>query len=185
MRKKTVCTWVCSAVLACSIVPAPALCAAASEGQVKLTPGLEYRLEDEEAVITGGNRYLPEELVIPDTIRGLPVTRIEKDAFYHEETLTSVTLPESLTEIGQSAFMGCSHLISINLPSDVTTIGKEAFSQCTRLIEITLPDKLTEVSDRLFMNCYALEKVVLPEKVTSVGAYAFSGCSRLMELELP
>ena len=74
-------------------------------------------------------------VAIPDTINGLPVTRIGENAFHEKTSLTSVTIPNSVISIGIGAFYGCTSLTSVTIGNSVTSIGY-AFSGCTSLTAV-------------------------------------------------
>ena len=76
--------------------------------------------------------YASGSLTIPATYKGLPVTEIGNRAFRYSE-LTSITIPSTVTTIGDYAFSSCSRLKSISIPSSVTSIGSYAFSHCDYL----------------------------------------------------
>ena len=99
--------------------------------------------------------------------------------------LTSITLPNSLTSIGDWAFSGCSGLTSITIPTGVTSIGGGAFSACSGLTSITLPNSLTSISNAAFNGCSGLTSVTIPNSVTSIGGRAFSSCSGLTSVTIP
>ena len=106
-----------------------------------------------------------------------PVTEISGPLFSdYERYVTEITLPESLTTIGNSAFSDCDGLTSITLPASVTTIGEKAFSDCDGLTSITLPESVTTIGDYAFSECYGLTSITLPESVTTIGNRAFYGC---------
>ena len=87
--------------------------------------------------------------------------------------------------IGASAFSGCTSLTSVTIPDSVTSIGASAFSSCTSLAEITIPGKITSIGDSTFASCSSLTSITIPEGVTSIGSYAFSGCSGLTSVTIP
>ena len=87
--------------------------------------------------------------------------------------LKTVTLPDTLTNIGTGTFNGCASLEKIDLPAGLTEIGREAFNGCESLKEAVIPSGVTEIPDYAFTGCLALEKVELPEGITSIGEYAF------------
>lgn len=87
--------------------------------------------------------------------------------------LENVTLPDTLTSLGNGAFNGCKALEEINLPKGLTEIGREAFNGCESLKEAIIPSGVTKIPDFAFTGCLALEKVELPEGITSIGEYAF------------
>jgi len=77
-------------------------------------------------------------VTIPDTINGLPVASIGDRAFCYCTSLTSVTIPNSVTSIGGDAFEYCWSLTSVTIGSSVRSIGYYAFDSCSSLIEITV-----------------------------------------------
>lgn len=145
---------------------------------------------------------------IPETIDGGKVKTIGANAFADCSSLTSITLPQSLTNIENLAFARCTALQNINIPQDVTNIGVSAFLRCKSLTNITipsgvtsiktsafapctsiksieLPDHLVSIGNSAFTGCYSLESVVIPSGVTSVGEFAFSYCTSLASITLP
>ena len=124
-------------------------------------------------------------VTIPSEIKGKPVKRIGDSAFLGCSSLTSIELPDSVTEIGWDAFEGCSNLTSIELPDSVTEIGWDAFEGCSNLTSIELPDNITEIGWEAFNGCSSLMSIELPDSVTEIGIWAFNGCSSLTSIELP
>ena len=84
--------------------------------------------------------------------------------------------------IGNQAFDGCSSLTSLTLPSSVTSIGSSAFSGCSGLTSLTLPSSVTSIGESAFRGCSSLASLTLPSSVTSIGKSAFSGCSGLTSI---
>ncbi len=106
-------------------------------------------------------------------------------AFEGCSSLTSLTIPSSVTSIGFSAFSGCSGLTSLTIPSSVTSIGSSAFEGCSGLTSLTIPSSVTEISSGAFSGCSGLTSFTIPSSVTSIGSSAFSGCSGLTSLTIP
>ena len=100
-------------------------------------------------------------------------------------TKSGVTIPSSVTSIGESAFSGCSSLKSIIIPSSVTSIGDRAFSDCSSLKAISIPSSVTSIGDSAFEDCSSLESITIPSSVTSIGDWAFSDCSSLETVTIP
>ena len=84
-----------------------------------------------------------------------------------------------------SAFRNCSGLTSVTISDSVTSIGEYTFSGCTGLTSITIPDKVTSIGESAFSVCTGLTSITIPDKVTSIGKSAFYGCNRLESIELP
>ncbi len=116
-----------------------------------------------------------ESVVIEDGI-----TVLGKYTFYKYENLKHVTLPDTLSNIGNNAFMQ-SGIEEIDIPENVTTVGSSAFSGCKSLKKAT-----TSIAVKnMFNNCSALEEVVLREGMTTIGDTAFNGCSALTSVTIP
>ena len=113
-------------------------------------------------------------ITIPDS-----VTSIGVGAFYECSSLTSVTIGNSVTSIGEETFRSCSSLISITIPNSVISIGNQAFLSCKSLTSITIPNSVTSIGDEAFHYCKSLTSVTIPNSVTSIGYAAFYNCSSL------
>ena len=116
-------------------------------------------------------------ITIPDS-----VTSIGDRAFYYCSGLTSITIPDSVTSIGNSAFYICSSLTSVTIPDSVTSIGSSAFYNCNNLTSITIPDSVTSIGNSAFEYCSGLTTITIPGSVTSIGNSAFCGCYKLVEV---
>ena len=113
------------------------------------------------------------------------VTEIGSRAFSGCSSLSSIEIPEGVTEIGEDAFDGCSSLSSIEIPEGVTKIGSSTFSGCRSLSSIEIPEGVTEIGSHAFSGCSSLSSIEIPEEVTEIGWYAFQGCSSLSSIEIP
>ncbi len=113
------------------------------------------------------------------------MTKIEWGTFYGCSSLTSVTIPDSVTSIGSEAFRGCSGLKSVTIPEGVTSIGSSAFSGCSSLTSVTIPEGVTSIDYYAFSGCSGLTNVNIPEGVMSIGHRAFDGCSGLTSVSIP
>ena len=115
------------------------------------------------------------------------VKNIHNLAFKSCSQLQTVTFAEgsALASIGDNAFAGCQKLSSLQLPEGVTEIGRAAFNGCRALREITIPTGVTEIEDFTFGVCASLREIHLPEGLTSIGASAFTGCAALTQIVLP
>lgn len=123
-------------------------------------------------------------VVIPSKINGVPVETIGHTAFRYS-SVTSVTIPDSVTFISDSAFAYCSSLTNISIPNSVTAIGSFAFEGCTKLESITLPSSLLTISEFLFYDCSQLTTIHIPDSVSSIRTYAFYNCGKLETIRIP
>ncbi|MBR4654398.1 MAG: leucine-rich repeat domain-containing protein [Kiritimatiellae bacterium] len=98
-------------------------------------------------------------VVIPSTIGGLPVRKINDAAFITCQKLRSVKIPATVREIGARAFSDCWLLTNVTFAAGVTTIGDSAFSNCTSLVSITFPDTLSRLGAGCFQGCVELKDV--------------------------
>ncbi|MCL4181519.1 MAG: formylglycine-generating enzyme family protein [Verrucomicrobia bacterium] len=137
------------------------------------------------------------DVVIPDTINGLPVTRIREGVFNANELLTSVTIPYSITSIGESALANCTRLTAITVDAlnpvysslDGVLFDKNQTTliQCPggRAETYTIPNGVTSIGEAAFSGCARLTSVTIPNSVTSIGDYAFFGCAGLTSVTIP
>lgn len=88
--------------------------------------------------------------------------RIPASVFAECSSLTSITIPEGVTSIGDSAFQRCSSLTDVVIPEGVAEIGNYAFHFCSSLARMTIPDSVTAISQTAFSGCQELTLVVLP-----------------------
>ena len=103
-------------------------------------------------------------------------------AFFGCTGLTSITIPNSVTSIGNSAFSGCTGLTSITIPNSVAVIGGSAFSDCSGLTSITIPNSVTAIGGYAFLRCNTLTSITIGNSVNSIGGSAFSGCNNLVRI---
>ena len=113
------------------------------------------------------------------------VTSIGDDAMEGCVGLTSITIPNSVTGIGNYAFSACTHLASITIPESVTGIGTNAFYWCSSLNAITIPHSIANIGDNVFSYCFRLASITIPNSVTNIGTQTFQSCSSLTSVTIP
>lgn len=87
-----------------------------------------------------------------------------------------------VTAIGDQAFLGNRKLTNVTLPETITSLGEGAFELCTTLQSIEIPAGVNEIPLCCFARCAALTTVTIPQNVTSIGKMAFFGCIKLKEI---
>jgi hypothetical protein len=160
---------------------------------------LAYTIENGEVTITGSNDPIDDVITIPETIEGYPVTAIEHGAFFRKSTIHSITIPSTITRIGQDAFYFCESLENVYI-SDLSAWCKIEFdgSRATPmyyasnlylnnelLTDVTIPEDITQLADFTFHSCESLTSVTVPKTATEIGYYSLSKCTNLSNITLP
>ena len=109
----------------------------------------------DNCLIEADNRSISGEYTIKDSTRLLA-----NNAFYDCSKLTSITIPNTVTNIGYGVFYRCNVLTSVTIPNGVTNIGSEAFYSCSSITSITIPESVTSIGQDAFEYCSSLTSVV-------------------------
>ena len=102
----------------------------------------------------------------------------------YQGSASTVTIPDSVTKIGEDAFSGNKTLVSVNIPSSVETIGYNAFADCTALEHISIPNGTKVLEDAVFSGCSNLSKVSFGKNVKKLGSGVFAGCTKLQKVSI-
>lgn len=113
------------------------------------------------------------------------VTKIGDEAFFQCKNLTNVLLPDSIKQIGREAFSLCSSLNKVTIPKGVTSIKYKAFYNCENLKSILMQGGITTIGREAFENCYNLTNITLPNSLTEIGYEAFRNCEKLTNVSIP
>ena len=140
----------------------------------------EFTSTTTTCTITGVKDTTLTSITIPDS-----VTSIGDYAFYCCAKLTSIVIPDSVTSIGDHAFAGCSSLTSVDIPDSVTSIGSSAFRECDSLTSVTIGDSVTTIGLYAFSGCTSLTSVTIGSGVTTIGVKAFFNCDSLTSIVIP
>lgn len=126
---------------------------------------------------------------IPTAINGLPVTDIENPMFQagwpSYLSITSLVLPDTVTNIGNGAFYGCANLTNIVLPNGLSAIPYYAFAFCGSLSSISIPQSVQIIGQDAFWNCISLPDITLGTNIAGIAWEAFRGCSSLTSMPIP
>lgn len=110
--------------------------------------------------------------------------KISDGAFWGCSALSSIALPDSVTEIERNAFFETG-LRNIQLPEKLTLIGGGAFCNCKNLKQVQLPPQLKELGEGAFFNCENLAQIQLPSQLNKLGTDAFRNCTSLDKIDIP
>lgn len=133
---------------------------------------------DNQAIASLIDRSITQ-ITIPDEI-----TQIGTGAFLDCASLESVTIPNSVTSIGSQSFQSCKSLKSITMPKNVASIGVSAFAYCTSLASVTIPEGIEQIGQEAFRNCSSLESITIPKSTTNIGYSAFGNCKVLKNVTI-
>ena len=137
----------------------------------------------------------PYDIDIPEKLDGYTVTGLGEDSFstdndrsplyeIHHKKIHSVTIPQSVTSIGDGAFAECEKLDSLTINDAATSIGDWAFDECYVLSSLSLGKNITTIGDYAFYDCRILNNVTIPQSVTSIGDHAFEFCYNMDTLTI-
>ena len=135
---------------------------------------------------------------ITEFIIGDEVTNIPNYLCYGMSNLKSVTIPKSVTSIGEKAFYGCSGLNEVHIKDlskwyginfgDVNAnplyYAHRLFLNGEEIHSLTIPSDVTSIKNYAFIGCSSLTSVTIPDHVTSIGSFAFGSCSGLNEVHI-
>ena len=193
--KKRIVSFILAVLLICTLLPTAAF-AADIVASGTCGDNLTWTLDSEGTLTISGtgamtdysngssvpwyrSRSSIKSVTIPNS-----VTSIGDYAFFNCSSLASVTIPDGVTSIGDHAFEGCSSLASVTIPDSVTSIGGSVFYGCSSLASVTIPNSVTSIGDYAFYYCSSLASVTIPDSVTSIGSSAFYGCSSLESVSI-
>ena len=144
----------------------------------------EYNINNGSVTIT---KYTGSAatLTIPSTIGGYTVKGIGDYAFQNNNTITSLTIPNSVEKIGYRSFENCSKLKTLNLSNKITSVDRYAFRGCSSLESVTIPSGVTVIGEYMFDGCSSIEELTIPGTVTTIGERAFQNCTSIDAITIP
>lgn len=159
-------------LLVCSL-----LGALGASAQTFTVDGINYKVLDTDARTVSVEKNTPSytgEIVIPATVTNDNV----------DYTVTAIT-QSATASTSDGAFANCSGVTSITLPSTITALGNYSFNNCSGLTSLTIPESVTTFGDGVFQNCTGLTSLTLPATAETMGKYMFKTCSKLPSLTIP
>ena len=126
------------------------------------------------------------DITIPTAFGRFPVTDIGDYAFSGCHSLTTLSLGENIKTIGSYAFYDCTQITgSVTIPQSVTSIGNEAFRWCSGIDSLIINNAATSIGEWAFASCFGIKTLSLGEKIKTIGYNAFSDCSGLTNVTIP
>jgi len=122
-----------------------------------------------------------EKVIIPDSFLGKPVTILFDKLFAGHKEISSVSIPDTVTDIGEFVFDGCLNLHRIDLPSGLLYLWGYTFCRCG-IEEIVLPDPVKIIPSYAFKDCKNLRKVICGSGMKKISSWAFGGCEKLSDV---
>lgn len=182
-------------LLVCSL-----LAAVTASAQTFSVDGINYKVLDADAHTVSVEKKTPSytgEIVIPATVSNdnvdYTVTAITQSAtasttdgaFANCSGVTSITLPATITSLGNYSFNSCSGLTSLTVPESVTTFGDGVFQNCTGLVELTLPARAEKMGKNVFKSCSKLTSLIIPEGIQTLDQNTIQGMTEVLNVTLP
>ena len=131
-----------------------------------------YRLIEDGSLCVTGYQGDEEEVRVPE---GLFVTVLYDKVFAGHPEIVSLSIPDTVTDMGEFLFEGCTGLRRLKLPSRLRNIWGHTFARCA-LEEIVLPDRVEVIPPFAFQDCKNLKRVVCGRGMKEISSWAFSGC---------
>ena len=121
------------------------------------------------------------DVVIPENYGGIKVTVICDKVFTGHSEIVSVTIPDTVTDMGEFVFEGCYNLKHIKLSSELRYLWGYTFCRCG-IEEIVIPDRLRSIPPFAFKDCKHLKRVVCGTDMKKIYSWAFAGCDSLKDV---
>ena len=131
------------------------------------------------------DKNISGEIVLPTSLGGYPVAKLDSYAFFGYTGITGVTIPGCIEKMLEDTFKGCTNLTNVVMENGVKDLGYSAFKGCTALEEISLPDSVTNMNMEAFGNCTSLRRVRLSRNLKNTGSSSFLNCASLTDVEIP
>ena len=169
--------------------------------------GVEYQVIENELedvpgkVVVKSFYYAEGEVIIPDILEyedyyydddynevwyslHFQVVEISEGAALNNKKINKVSIPATVTSIGNWAFSGCNNLVEVELSEGLQSIGNSAFGDCG-FEEINLPNSIKQIGEVAFSGCKSLKSITWPATITKIPRMAFLSCENLTSVSLP
>ena len=147
-----------------------------------------YSVANGEATITGYSGS-GGAVVIPSEVNGIPVRKIGNEwppVFgFPNNSITSLTIPQGISIIGNHAIYGCTSLTNVSFPSTLSLIGEGAFQECSSLSQVIIPNSVTIIRGWAFNSCTSLNRLTLSSGLIKIEESTFQFCTSLTNIVIP
>lgn len=150
--------------------------------EVPTEKGTLYALAEDSGICIDHYEGEDEKIEIPASLEGRPVTKIGAYAFAKNKTISAITLPDTVEEIGKEAFCNMKQLTQASLSKNLKTIGIGAF-RYSGLTQIDIPESVESIRRAAFADS-ALTSADLPEGISLIGSMPFADCAHLTEIRI-
>lgn len=154
--------------------------------------GIIYEIHETEktaSVSKANSKTISGTITIPEKVKKSNaeyiVNIIEDYAFINCLNITDISIPESITKIGDGVFRNCTGLKNILIPNSVSSIGNSTFYSCSNLSSVKLSNKLIAINEQTFYKCTSLSSITIPSSVTTIEKEAFKYCKNLNAISFP
>ena len=158
--------------------------AATTTEDLKVCGDFSYRILEDGTAEVAKYSGTAENLVIPSALDGIKVTSLGKTAFSNNKSMKNLTIPNTVTKIGNLAFSFCK-MESVSIPNSVKIIDNGAFYYCGNIKNLTIPNSVEYIGSGAFEGLGYLKTVTIPSSVKYIGSQAFSLCYALESATIP
>ena len=162
------------------------------------TPGILYHVStDKTYASVVSYSGTDTQIVIADTYNGVPVTKINNEAFKNNNLIQSIVIPDSVTSIGDAAFRGCTYLTSVSVSAEnksYRSIDGSLYSKDGKTLvqyaigknktSFNVPEDVEIITAGAFYSCKALQSVTIGKNVLRIGNQAFYYCKNLASITI-
>ena len=186
------------ALILCTISAISLPVFAASESDLTFELYSDYRYEQDVYRVSDCDENASGEIVIPSEYDGKPVMRIGNEAFKDCKKITSVAIPDSVTDIYSGAFENCIGLKEISVSPDNSDYSSQngiLFNKDKTMLitypcgksetSYTVPSTVVTIGEGAFRYCYNITSVTIPDSVTNIYSGAFENCTGLTSVTIP
>lgn len=153
-------------------------------GDVVIPTSVTYDSEDYTVTLLGNYSFKDcnslTSITIPES-----VIILKTGCFEACTSLTSIIIPEGVIGLWDGCFYGCTSLASVVIPKSLTGYGLGCFSHCTSLTSIVIPEGVTGLWSGCFWYCTSLTNITLPKSLTTLGPGCFADCTSLTSITIP